>query len=68
MADFKMDLFAFGCTIYFILMGYHVFPDIINGEEGWHDKVQHRFEEGQFRRDRHACLQYHHLEVLGMCL
>ena len=31
-ADVKTDLFALGCTIYFVMMGHAVFPDIISGE------------------------------------
>lgn len=54
-ADIKTDLFALGCTIYFIMMGHEVFPDIINGEVGWHDKVTERFTRMQFPQDSHAC-------------
>ncbi|KAJ4323089.1 hypothetical protein N0V84_004489 [Fusarium piperis] len=32
-ADVKTDLFALGCTIYFIMMGHAVFPDIVDGED-----------------------------------
>ena len=41
-ADIKTDLFGLGSTIYFIMMGHAVFPDIINGGEGWHEKVADR--------------------------
>ncbi|OBT45949.1 serine/threonine protein kinase [Pseudogymnoascus sp. WSF 3629] len=54
-ADVKTDLFALGCTVYFIMMGYCVFPDIVDGEEGWHDRVRSRFENAEFPRDSHAC-------------
>jgi hypothetical protein len=54
-ADVKTDLFALGCTIYFIMMEHAVFPDIIDGEEGWHEKVEHRFVCRQFPQDTHAC-------------
>ncbi|KAL5350658.1 hypothetical protein ACLOAV_004227 [Pseudogymnoascus australis] len=47
-ADVKTDLFALGCTVYFIMMGHCVFPDIVDGEEGWHDCVRSRFENSQF--------------------
>jgi serine/threonine protein kinase len=49
-ADVKTDLFALGSTIYFIIMGHAIFPDIIDGEEGWHDRVTERFESGNFLR------------------
>ncbi|CDM38314.1 hypothetical protein DTO013E5_10005 [Penicillium roqueforti] len=51
-ADVKTDLFALGCTIYLIMMGYSVFPDIVDGEDGWYEQ---RFEKQQFPRDSHAC-------------
>lgn len=54
-ADYKTDLFALGCTIYFIMMGYAVFPDIVDGEDGWYDKVEERFAKQQFPEDDHAC-------------
>lgn len=54
-ADIKTDLFALGCTIHFIMMGQCVYPDIIDGEDGWHDKIRARFERGQFPQDSHAC-------------
>ncbi|AEO60413.1 hypothetical protein MYCTH_2309609 [Thermothelomyces thermophilus ATCC 42464] len=54
-ADVKTDLFALGCTIYFIMMGHAVFPDIIDGEDGWYEKVEDRFAKGEFPRDKHAC-------------
>ena len=54
-ADVKTDLFALGCTIYFIMMGCCVFPDIVDGEEGWHDRVRSRFENSQFPQESHVC-------------
>ncbi|KAI3220459.1 hypothetical protein DTO012A7_9576 [Penicillium roqueforti] len=51
-ADVKTDLFALGCTIYLIMMGYSVFPDIVDGEDGWYEQ---RFEKQQFPQDSHAC-------------
>jgi len=32
-----------------------VFPDVVDGEEGWHNKVADQFTEQQFPRDFHAC-------------
>lgn len=54
-ATVQTDLFALGCTIYFIMVGNSVFPDIIDGEDGWHDKVADRFAKQQFPQDSHAC-------------
>lgn len=54
-ADIKTDLFALGCTIYFIMMGHCVFPDIVDGEEGWDDRVRSRFENAQFPQDSQIC-------------
>ncbi|TKA74314.1 hypothetical protein B0A55_07183 [Friedmanniomyces simplex] len=54
-ADVRTDLFALGSTIYFIMLGYEVFPDIISGHEGWHDMVASRFERGEFPNEPHLC-------------
>ena len=54
-ADIKTDLFALGCTIYFIMMRHAVFPDIIDREDGWLEKVQDRFAKHQFPQEIHAC-------------
>lgn len=54
-ADIKMDLFALGCTLYFIMMGHAVFPDIVDGTDGWQEKVVDRFEKQQFPQDLHGC-------------
>jgi len=54
-ADIKTDIFALGCTMYFIMMGQAVFPDIINGEDEWRERVEDRFKRGQFPQDQHAC-------------
>lgn len=51
LAGFKTDLFALGCTIYFIMMGHAVFPDIINGEEEWREKVKNRFRSQQWPQE-----------------
>ena len=50
-----MDLFTLGCTIYFIMMGHAAFPDIVDGEEGWRDKVVDRFAKQQFPQNFYAC-------------
>ena len=54
-ADIKTDLFALGCTMYIIMKGHAVFPDIIDEENGWHDKIADRFANQQFLQDSHAC-------------
>ncbi|KAL2869024.1 uncharacterized protein BJX67DRAFT_371017 [Aspergillus lucknowensis] len=42
-ADIKTDLFALGCTIYLIIIGHPVFPEIIDREDRWFEKVQEKF-------------------------
>ncbi|KFY35567.1 hypothetical protein V494_05801 [Pseudogymnoascus sp. VKM F-4513 (FW-928)] len=54
-AGIKTDIFGLGCTMYFIMMGHAVFPDIMDGEDGWHDKVVDRFAKQQFPQDSHIC-------------
>lgn len=54
-ADVRTDIFALGCTIYFIMMGHAVFPDIVDGEDRWYEKVRDRFASQQFPQDQHAC-------------
>ncbi|OJI85081.1 hypothetical protein ASPTUDRAFT_28781 [Aspergillus tubingensis CBS 134.48] len=54
-ADVQTDLFALGCTIYFIMMGHNMFPDIADGDDAWFEKVEHRFATQQFPEDTHAC-------------
>lgn len=31
------------------------FPDIVDGEEGWRERVAERFENKQFPQDSYAC-------------
>ncbi|KAK2051168.1 kinase-like protein [Colletotrichum caudatum] len=50
-ANVQTDLFALGCTIYFIIKGHAVFPDIQNEDDQWHEKVQKKFEKHQFPND-----------------
>ena len=54
-ADYRTDMFALGCNIYFIMMGHAVYPDIIDGEDRWYRKVEERFEKGLFPDDDHVC-------------
>jgi serine/threonine protein kinase len=55
-ADIKTDLSALGCTIYFIMMGHAVYPDIVDGSDEWDERVQERFAKQQFPEDLHACM------------
>ncbi|CCF40449.1 hypothetical protein CH063_11014 [Colletotrichum higginsianum] len=59
-ANFKTDIFALGCTIYFIMTGQEVFSDIVSGEAGWDDEVKSRFARGDFPRDSSACAAITH--------
>ncbi|KAG5928505.1 hypothetical protein E4U42_000536 [Claviceps africana] len=54
-ATIQTDLFAFASTIHFILTGQEVFPDIINGDGKWYERVRSRFRNGIFPDDIHAC-------------
>lgn len=38
--DMKTELFALRCTLYFIVMGYAMFPGIVDGSDGWHERVE----------------------------
>ncbi|RDA90459.1 hypothetical protein CP533_3935 [Ophiocordyceps camponoti-saundersi (nom. inval.)] len=53
--SWKTDIFALGSTIYFIMTGQEVFPDIVGGEERWREKIESRFASGVFPDDPHAC-------------
>lgn len=35
----KTDIFALGCTIYFVMMGHAVYPDIVDGSGEWYERV-----------------------------
>lgn len=54
-SDVKTDLFALGCTIYFIMTNHAVFPDIVDGEDGWREKVNDRFAKKQFPQNIYPC-------------
>ncbi|KAL4790660.1 kinase-like protein [Aspergillus venezuelensis] len=53
-ANVKTDLFALGCNIYFMIMGHAIYPDIIDGDEGYHEKVQGRLERKEWPTDEHV--------------
>ncbi|KJZ71058.1 hypothetical protein HIM_09530 [Hirsutella minnesotensis 3608] len=52
-ASVRTDLFALGSTIYFIMMGYEVFPDLDKFED--EDEIGCRFRSGEFPTDPHVC-------------
>ncbi|KAG4441516.1 hypothetical protein IFR05_002973 [Cadophora sp. M221] len=54
-SDIKTDLFALGSTIYLIMMGHDVFPDITDQDDSLEEEVQRRFLANQFPSDSHAC-------------
>ncbi|KAJ0414377.1 kinase-like domain-containing protein [Aspergillus carlsbadensis] len=54
-ADRKTDLFALGSAIYFIILGYDLFPDL-DGDDA-DDEIAARFRNNQFPADDHACAQ-----------
>ena len=53
--DAKTDLFVLGCTIYFTVMGHVIYPDIVDGEEGYRRRVADRLTEGDWPREQHVC-------------
>ena len=66
-ADMKIDLFALGSEIYFMMMMSHeVFPELDVKDDD--EEVERRFRNGHFPRDAHACTaiiekcwkQHHH--------
>ncbi|KAK3687207.1 kinase-like domain-containing protein [Podospora appendiculata] len=54
-ADVKTDLFSLGSTIYFILMGHYIYPDIAAGEAGAWNKVEARLRNNDWPREHHIC-------------
>lgn len=54
-ADVKTDIFALGSTIYSIMMGHEVFPDLNSWEH--EEKIGARFSNGQFPTDTHPCFE-----------
>ncbi|RDA89058.1 hypothetical protein CP532_2269 [Ophiocordyceps camponoti-leonardi (nom. inval.)] len=52
-ASVRTDLFALGSTIYFIMMGQEVFPDLDKFED--EDETERRFRAGEFPTDVHVC-------------
>lgn len=54
-ADIKTDLFALGSTIYFIMMGHDVYPDVSDQDEGSDEEVQRRFRARQFPQESYGC-------------
>ncbi|KAK3896596.1 hypothetical protein C8A05DRAFT_20460 [Staphylotrichum tortipilum] len=54
-ADIKTDLFALGSTIYFIVMGHAIYPDIVDGEEGYRRMEGERLAKRDWPREQHVC-------------
>lgn len=54
-SDVYTELFALGCTMYFIMMGHAMYPDIVDGSEDWRERVAERFEKEDFPQDDNAC-------------
>ncbi|KAG7284252.1 hypothetical protein NEMBOFW57_010616 [Staphylotrichum longicolle] len=51
-ADVKTDLFALGCTIYFILLGHTIFPDIGDRDKEAWEKVEERLAKKEWPREQ----------------
>ncbi|KAK3898581.1 kinase-like protein [Staphylotrichum tortipilum] len=54
-ADLRTDLFALGCTIYYILLGYTIFPDVNERGMDASEIVEERLRKKEWPRERHAC-------------
>ncbi|KAK3305952.1 kinase-like domain-containing protein [Chaetomium strumarium] len=54
-ADVKTDLFALGCTIYFILLGHTIFPDIDDRDDEAYAKVEERLAKKEWPRVHQVC-------------
>ncbi|KAK3695882.1 kinase-like domain-containing protein [Podospora appendiculata] len=54
-ADVKTDLFALGCTVYFILLGHTIFPDIGDWDEEAWEKVEERLAKKEWPREQQVC-------------
>ncbi|KAK4125428.1 hypothetical protein N657DRAFT_568989, partial [Parathielavia appendiculata] len=54
-ADVKTDLFALGCTIYSILLGHTIFPEIGDRDEETWEKVEERLGKKEWPREPHIC-------------
>ncbi len=54
-ARVKTDLFALGSTMYFIMMGHEVFPDLNSTDD--EEEIERRFRAQEFPDDRHPCRQ-----------
>jgi serine/threonine protein kinase len=48
--ELQADMFALGSTMYFIMMGHEVFPDLVSDRE-----VEERFKKKMFPQDTRAC-------------
>jgi serine/threonine protein kinase len=53
-ARITTDLFALGSSIYFIMMGYEVFPNLDSSND---EEIERRFRAEEFPTDQHACSQ-----------
>lgn len=42
-------------SLYFIMLGHAVYPDIIDGSADWNEKVKERFARQEFPKDSNAC-------------
>ncbi|KAJ0164455.1 putative serine/threonine-protein kinase Sps1 [Colletotrichum tanaceti] len=56
-ADIKTDLFGFGSTIFFLMVGHDPFPDITGQNEGDDEEVERRFRSGEFPEEIRVCTQ-----------
>lgn len=53
--DVKVDFFAFGSAIYFIMTVHEIFPELDTLEEEEEEELESRLKKGQFPTDNHVC-------------
>lgn len=54
-STYKTDLFAVGSTIYYIMMGHEVFPELDGHKYEDEVEIERRFRAGEFPTDTHLC-------------
>jgi serine/threonine protein kinase len=54
-ADLKTELFALGCTIYFILLGHTIFPDVGERQMDASEIVEERLRRREWPQEQNAC-------------
>lgn len=54
-ADIKTDLFALGCTIYFILLSHEISPELSYSDKDASEKVEGRLAKKEWPGEQQVC-------------